>query len=201
MRASIHGMQPILVAFATTEGQTRKVAEFIAERLRVRGHRVDLVDVAGARALDVTSAYQAAFLGGSVHQHHHQSALRHFAKSNRAWLQSLPLAFFSVSMAAAMGDMDSRTEARRRADEFIEDTGLAPLRTHCIAGALMYTRYDYFKRLVMRMIARQQGHSTDTANDHEYTDWDDVEAFVDDFLASAHIPGAAAPQSRSKATP
>jgi menaquinone-dependent protoporphyrinogen oxidase len=65
-------MQPILVAYATTEGHTRKVAEFIAERLRIRGHRVDLVDVAGATALDVTAAYQAAFIGGSVHQHRHQ---------------------------------------------------------------------------------------------------------------------------------
>jgi menaquinone-dependent protoporphyrinogen IX oxidase len=42
-------MHPILVADATTEGQTRKVAEFIAERLRIRGHRVDLADSATTR--------------------------------------------------------------------------------------------------------------------------------------------------------
>jgi menaquinone-dependent protoporphyrinogen oxidase len=35
-------MQALLVAYATTEGHTRKVAEFIAERLRIRGHRMAL---------------------------------------------------------------------------------------------------------------------------------------------------------------
>jgi Flavodoxin domain len=77
-------MQPILVAYVTTEGQTRKVAEFIAQRLRIRGHRVDLVDVATANALDVAAAYQAALLGGSAHYGRHQGALLHFVESNLA---------------------------------------------------------------------------------------------------------------------
>lgn len=183
-------MQPILVAYATTEGQTRKVAEFIAERLRIRGHRVDLVDLATPAAVGIGGAYQAAFIGGSVHQHKHQSALMHFVKSNRDWLASLPVALFSVSLAAAMDDMDSRLEARRLANEFLDESGLKPLGVRCVAGALKYTQYDYFKRLIMRMIARQRGGSTDTEHDHEYTNWDDVEAFVDEFLAEAHIPGS-----------
>lgn len=182
-------MQPILVAYATTEGHTRKVAEFIAERLRIRGHRVDIVDVAGATALDVTAAYQAAFIGGSVHQH--QSALLHFVKSNRDWLASMPWALFSVSLAAAQDDMDSRLEAQRMADEFIDDSGLKPLVTRCVAGALKYTQYDFFKRMMMRMISRERGGSTDTSKDIEYTNWDNVEAFVNEFLAAAHIAGAA----------
>jgi menaquinone-dependent protoporphyrinogen oxidase len=178
-------MQPILVAYATTEGHTRKVAEFIAERLRVRGHRVDLVDLATAQAQDVSAAYQAAVIGGSVHQHRHQSALMHFVKSHREWLAAMPVALFSVSLAATLDDMDSRLEAQRRVDEFLDESGLKPLRTRCVAGALKYTQYDYFKRLIMRKIAKQRGGSTDTGHDHEYTQWDDVEAFVDEFLDAA----------------
>lgn len=185
-------MQPILVAYATTEGHSRKVAEFIAERLRIRGHRVDIVDVATATALDVTAAYQAAFIGGSVHQHKHQSALLHFVKSNRDWLNAMPVGLFSVSLAAATDDMDSRIEAQRLADEFIDESGLRPRVVRCIAGALKYTQYDYFKRMMMRMIARQRGGSTDTSKDTEYTNWDDVEAFVDELLTAARIPGSGA---------
>jgi menaquinone-dependent protoporphyrinogen oxidase len=184
-------MQPILVAYATPEGHTRKVAEFIAERLRIRGHRVDIADVATATALDVTAAYQAAFIGGSVHQHKHQSALRHFARSNRDWLNAMPVGLFSVSLAAASADMDSRIEAQRLADEFIDESGLRPRVVRCVAGALKYTQYDYFKRLIMRMISKQQGGSTDTSKDAEYTNWDDVEAFVDELLVAARIPGSA----------
>jgi menaquinone-dependent protoporphyrinogen oxidase len=182
-------MQPILVAYATTEGHTRKVAEFIAERLRIRGHRVDLVDVATPAAQDVTGPYQAALIGGSVHQHKHQDALTHFAKSNREWLAAMPVAIFSVSLASALGGIDDRLEAQRMLEEFVAETGLRPWATRRVAGALKYTQYDYFKRLVMRLIAKHHARDTDTSCDHEYTDWDDVEAFVEQFLAEARLPG------------
>jgi menaquinone-dependent protoporphyrinogen oxidase len=183
-------MQPILVAYASTEGQTRKVAEFIAERVRRRGHRVDLVDAATPAAQQVVPTYLAAIVGGSVHQHRHQSALLHFIKDNRAWLGAMPLALFSVSMAAAQDDMDSRLEARRMLDEFADDCDLKPMAVRCIAGALKFTQYDYLKRQLMRLIARQRGQSTDTTKDIEYTDWSDVDLFVDEFLATAEIAGA-----------
>jgi menaquinone-dependent protoporphyrinogen oxidase len=184
-------MQPILVAYATTEGQTGKIAAFIAERLRIRGHRVDLVDTATPVATQVVPIYQAAFLGGSLHQQRHQESLRHFISSNRAWLSAMPTAFFSVSLAAALEDMDSRLETQRLLQEFLAECGVRPLVTRCIPGALKYTHYDYFKRLVMRYIAKEQGRPTDTSRDYEYTNWVDVEAFVDEFLAEARIPGGA----------
>jgi len=184
-------MQPILVAYGTTEGHTRKVAEFIAERLRIRGHRVDLVDTATPAAEQITAAYQAAFLGGPVHQHKHPASLSDFVKRNHAWLAALPCAVFSVSLSAALEDVESRIEVQRLLNEFVDDCALKPAATRCIAGALKYTQYDYFKRLLMRMIARQQGQSTDTSKDFEYTNWNDVEAFVDEFLAAAGIAGTA----------
>lgn len=184
-------MQPILVAYGSIEGQTRKIAEFIAERLRFRGHRVDLVDTSTPAAQQVPPVYQAAIAGGSVHQHRHQRALEHFLKDNRVWLGALPVALFSVSLAASLDDMDSRLEARRLLDELADDCGLKPRTVRCIAGALKYTEYDYLKRQLMRMIARQRGQPTDMSKDVEYTDWNDVEAFVDEFLAAAGIAGAA----------
>jgi menaquinone-dependent protoporphyrinogen oxidase len=36
----------------------------------------------------------------------------------------------------------------------------------------------------MKLIAKQQGGDTDTSHDHEYTDWDDLTRFVDEFLAA-----------------
>lgn len=184
-------MQPILVAYGSTEGQTRKIAEFIAERLRIRGHRVDLVDTATPAAQQVAPLYQAVIVGGSLHQQRHQRALEHFLKANRDWLASLPVALFSVSLAAALDDIDSRLEARRLLDELADDCGLKPRVVRCIAGALKYTQYDYLKRQLMRMIAHRYGRPTDTSADVEYTDWSDVEAFVDEFLAEAGIAGAA----------
>ena len=183
-------MQPILVVYATVEGQSRKIAEFIAERLRVRGHRVDLVDAATAAAEQVTPVYQGAILGGSVHQLKHPAALADFIKRNHTWLAAMPCAFFSVSLSAALDDMESRIEVQRLANEFVDECALSPVALRCVAGALKYTQYDYFKRLLMRMVARYHGQTTDTSKDTEYTHWPDVEAFVDEFLGAAGLAGA-----------
>ena len=48
------------------------------------------------------------------------------------------------------------------------------------AGALVYTQYGWFKRRVMRVIARREGGDTDMTHDHEYTDWQAVEQFARD---------------------
>ena len=178
-------MQPILVAYATTEGQTRKIAEFIAERLRIRGHRVDLIDTASTAAEAANPAYQAAFIGGSVHYDKHQGALVHFVKSNLEWLNAMPTAFFSVSLAPVHADAGGRAHAQQAADHFLEQTGLKPRLARLVNGALLYTRYDFFKRMMMKSISRHQGRTTETASDREYTDWADVEAFVDEFLTAA----------------
>jgi menaquinone-dependent protoporphyrinogen oxidase len=182
-------MSPILVAYASVDGQTRKIAEFIAERLRIRGHRVDLVDTAApAAAAAVTVVYQGAILAGPVHREEHPNSLAQFVKRNHAWLGALPCSVFSVSLTAALDDLDSKIEARRVLHDFVDDCDLKPVTMHCVAGALKYTQYDYFKRIVMRMIARQRGQSTDTSTDREYTNWDELEAAVDEFLAKAGIP-------------
>jgi menaquinone-dependent protoporphyrinogen oxidase len=51
-------------------------------------------------------------------------------------------------------------------------------------GALVYRQYGFFKRLMMKKIVSDKpgGLSTDTSRDHEYTDWDQVARFAEDFL-------------------
>jgi menaquinone-dependent protoporphyrinogen oxidase len=50
-----------------------------------------------------------------------------------------------------------------------------------VAGALKYTQDDFFKRLMLQMISKSSGGSTDTSKDHEYTDWTALARFVSDF--------------------
>ncbi|MCV2355613.1 hypothetical protein LNV09_15830 [Paucibacter sp. B2R-40] len=180
-------MLPILIAYGTTEGQTRKVAEFIAERVRIRGHQADLLDTASAAADQVQPFQMAVIACGSLHLDRHQSSLAHFLKSNQAWLKTLPIAFFSVSLSAAMPDAESRKEAQQAAAHFMQQCDLQPLLTRCVAGALRYTQYDYFKRAMMRLIASHHGQSSDSSHDHEYTDWQQLEADVDQFLKTAGL--------------
>lgn len=50
-----------------------------------------------------------------------------------------------------------------------------------VAGALLYTRYNWIERWVMRRIVRKAGGDTDTSRDYEYTNWAELRAFVEQF--------------------
>ena len=58
-------MDLILVAYATHEGQTRKISQFIADRIRAAGHEVDLVDTTSSESALLFSVYAGAVLGAS----------------------------------------------------------------------------------------------------------------------------------------
>jgi menaquinone-dependent protoporphyrinogen oxidase len=108
-------------------------------------------------------------------------------KDNASWLAGIPTAFVAVSLAAVLKDDRSRKELQELAQEFCRETGWTPAITRQVAGALRYSEYDYFKRLVMKLIAAQKGGDTDTSRDYEYTDWDDVARFVEEFLAATSL--------------
>jgi menaquinone-dependent protoporphyrinogen oxidase len=62
---------------------------------------------------------------------------------------------------------------------------------HHAAGALKYLEYDFFKRALMRQIARKEGASVDTSRDHEFTDWEALDAFVQEFADDVALAASA----------
>jgi len=80
---------------------------------------------------------------------------------------------------------EEHREAEKLTNEFLGQTGWKPLMITQIAGALKYTEYDFFKRLIMKMISKREGRTTDTSQDYEYTDWDAVKKFVHAFAGKA----------------
>ena len=72
---------------------------------------------------------------------------------------------------------------------FFAGTGWQPAITKEVAGALPYTRYNWFIRQVMKRIAAKAGGDTDTTRDYEYTDWPDLRGFAEYFgrLVAQHV--------------
>lgn len=73
-RDDLGGMK-ILIAFATTEGQTRKIARYMADEFQVLGHTVTLADVTDEPP--PPAGHDAAILGGSIHLGALQEPLAH----------------------------------------------------------------------------------------------------------------------------
>jgi menaquinone-dependent protoporphyrinogen oxidase len=177
----------LLVVYATTEGHTRNVAEFIAEVAAAQNHSADVCD--SAMPIRLTKAsYDAVILGGSVHQGQHQMSLRNFIFEHLDVLSELPCAFFSVSLSAAINEEIYQQEAQQYVSSFLADVGWQPLVTACFAGALKYSEYDYFKLMVLKMLAGQLAPGTLKAQDTVYTNWEDVQSFTEAFLKRVSNP-------------
>jgi menaquinone-dependent protoporphyrinogen oxidase len=170
----------VLIMYGSTEGQTRKIASFLKEEAVKLGHVVTLADATDKPPLP--EGFDLVLIGASVHMHKYQSAVVHYVKKNAAALNKTKSGFFSVSMAAASGDTESRLELEEVTAAFLKETGWTPAQTEQVAGALLYTQYDFFKKLIMRLIARRKGENTDTSTDHEYTDWVKLNAFLEKML-------------------
>lgn len=174
----------ILILYATVEGQTRKIARTIADQLERGGHVVTLVEASQLGYVDPGWG-DAAILCAPVHIGHYPTPLVHFATNWKDVLNSTPSAFVSVSLAAASDDPDERAEAAEFPKKLFVASGWQPAFVHDCAGALRYTEYDFFKQWMMKRIAAKEGGPTDTAKDHEFTDWKALAKFIDGFVAEA----------------
>ena len=175
-------MCDVPVFYATTQGQTRRIAERLAERLRkhgLDGRPIALVSD-DAKGVDWTRVRGVA-LGASVHAQGHQKEAIAFATRHRAQLSMVPSLFFSVCLAAASKNATEVEAAQKIADAFAMKTGWRATRSVAVAGRLAYTQYNWLLRRIMRRIAMKEGGSTDMTRDHEYTDWGGVERLADEL--------------------
>ncbi|MEZ5931719.1 MAG: flavodoxin domain-containing protein [Alphaproteobacteria bacterium] len=173
----------ILIVYGTTEGQTRKIAGFIADQLQAGGEDATLIDSTDVPKDFDMNAFDAVIAAGSLHNGRHQASLFQFVRDHLDTFQAMPSAFVSVSLSMASDDKEDRLDAEDCANRFLDETEWTPTVTHLVAGALRYTQYDFFKRWILKMIASAKGASTDTSRDHEFTDWADLKAFADAFIA------------------
>ena len=169
----------IPVFYATTEGQTRRIAEHLAALFGERGFTSRAIDVASADADSVHwPRVQAAVVGASLHAHTHQRAARSFVHQYAPELSTRPSVFFSVSLSMASEDAAERDAARRIARDFTKSLEW-DAEIVCLAGRLAYTRYGWLTRFIMTRIARVHGQPTDISRDYEYTNWEDVARMAD----------------------
>lgn len=182
-------MAKFLIVYATVEGQTRKIARFIADHLKKRRNDVTLLDAADAPPDVDPAAFDAVIVASPVHMDRHHGAVVHFVKSNVETLQRLPVAFISVSLHAISDEPEDREQMRQYVDNFCRDAAWIPHAVHYAAGALKFTEYDFFKRLAARRVAREQGFKAGLQDDYEFTDWTALTRFLDEFVAQ-HVPSA-----------
>jgi menaquinone-dependent protoporphyrinogen oxidase len=182
-------MNRVLILYGTTEGHTRAIAHAIAEPMTRAGIDASVVE---AGTLEPQPAgYDGVIVAASVHGGRYQGAVEKWVHSHAHDLGDRPTAFVSVCLAV-LQQSDQKVQAELAAiiDRFATRTGWRPPIVKQVAGALLYTRYGFFKRWIMRRIVAKAGGDTDISRDYDYTDWAGLRAFGEEL--SRRLKAAAA---------
>jgi menaquinone-dependent protoporphyrinogen oxidase len=183
----------VVILYSTSEGQTEKVADYLASRIReqdieVQVFRIEKSSLRGPQnntILDAVTQCGYVVVGGSIHAGSYQSVLRKFVKTHSLLLSEKRNALFTIALSAqgAEADTTGKKALEDAVRSFSDASGWIPEKHVTFAGARRYTRYNPVIRHMMKKIAERSGGDTDTSKDYEYTDWNDVDAFAASIVA------------------
>lgn len=166
----------LLIVYGSTEGQTRKICEFLRDQAQKAGHSVTISD--STQDPPPPDNFDSVIIGASLHYEKYQDSVAQYVKNYHSALNQKPTAFISVSLTAANDEPESWNELKTITNNFLDFTHWTPRFTEQVAGALRYLEYNFLKKFIMRMIAKQKRQPTDTSKDYEYTDWQQVKLIL-----------------------
>jgi menaquinone-dependent protoporphyrinogen oxidase len=176
-------MSELPVFFATTDGQTRRIAEAFAAHARMLGIDSHAIEVTSPQAKGFSwHRARGVVLAASVHAGAHQGEAEAFVRGHLAEFNDRPSMFLSVSLSICSKLPEDVDAARRLAALFPAHLGWKVGRVVGVAGRLAYSKYGILKRFVMRRIAARSGGPTDTSRDHELTDWNELRGVAADMV-------------------
>ena len=168
-------MANIIIIYATTDGQTRKICQRLQEVIEQQTHHVTLVPIQDAPRIDV-AAFDKIVIGASIRYGKHSPLIADFIKKNKSLLDSRPSAFFSVNVVARKPEK-SKPEQNPYLRKFLGQITWKPGKLAVFAGKIDYPSYRFFDRLMIRLIMWMTKGPTDPKAVVEFTDWGQVEAF------------------------
>ncbi|KRS17189.1 flavodoxin domain-containing protein [Roseovarius indicus] len=171
----------VLVAYASSEGQTRRIARHVADRLADQGHAVELLQAEDGTETDL-ARFDRVIVAASIHIGHYQKSLGRFIAEQAGALAGKPSLFLSVSLAAAGHEAEDWRSLAQILADFEKATGWTPGHAEQIAGAYRPSQYDVVTRFVMRRILARKDPEADLEADKDYTDWPALDTLVDSWL-------------------
>lgn len=167
-----------LILYSSVDGQTLKIINRIIELIE---DEVTLMDIDDNPEVDF-SLYHKVLIGGSVRYGNFRKNLLDFVNQHKTQLDLLPNAFFVVCLTARNPEKAIPANNAYMA-KFDQLSQWQPRLKGVFAGALLYSRYNWWQTLIIQLIMKITGGSTDSSQDIELTDWSKVETFSRDFSA------------------
>jgi menaquinone-dependent protoporphyrinogen oxidase len=164
--------------YATRDGQSRRIATYIAERLAQAGIAAEPFDLAAGIPDEAALAREPLIVAVmAVRYGRHLPEAQRFVAAYRALGTRPPLVLASVNLTARKLGKDT-AEGNAYLRKLIARNALQPALAIAFAGKLDYPRYGFFDRQIIRFIMWLTGGPTEPTAVVEYTSWHAVDAFA-----------------------
>lgn len=174
-------MANFLVVYAARQQQSRKISAFIGEVLERQGHRADIFNVRSIPRSVTPEIYHGVIIGAPVQMKNYPRRFKRWVQFHAPTLNEKPAAFFSVCLRAFQQDESGQRAERETVQNFFKKTGWHPQTWAIFGGALNYSRYNWLTKRILQAIAKKSGVKTNVSEDYEFTDWQQVKTFTEDF--------------------
>ena len=170
-------MSDLLFLYATHDGQTQRICAAMAEEARQSGRRVEILSLTDAQVADALARTTQVVIGAAIRYGHLPKALYAFIAAQREAIEARPNVFFCVNLTARKPGKDT-PEGSVYMRTFLKKTTWRAHNLAVFAGALRYSRYTWYDRMMIRFIMLITGGPTDPNQDVEFTDWERVGNFA-----------------------
>jgi len=168
-------MKKMLVLYSTVDGQTLKIIKAIEESIADKYH-CEVMSLEECQHLDM-AIFDKVVIGASVRYGHLNKKLYQFVAAHKAELEAKENSFFCVNLTARKAEKNT-PETNAYMQAFLEKSNWVPKQQAVFAGALLYSKYNWWQTLIIQLIMKITGGSTDKTKDIEFTDWAKVTSFA-----------------------
>ena len=164
-----------IIIYSSTDGQTKKICEHILKYLEKKIF-FDFVTVDDAFNLNLEN-YEKIIIGASIRYGRYNSKIFRLVNKNLRVLKKKDSSFFSVNVVARKPDKDT-PETNPYIKKFLLNSKWKPKKLYVFAGKVDYPNYNFFNKLIIRLIMYLTKGPTDTSQSYEFTDWNKVRKFA-----------------------
>ena len=170
----------ILIIFETVEGHTRKIVEFVENRLRSAGHDIQVFNAEDQTAALTFDTVDKIILAAPVHERRHPRNFELLVSASRDELSAKPTLLISVSLKASFPE--GLEEAQDYLTEMEMRTDFRPTKEYLAAGAVRTESYGYFEQQVIRNVVLNGREIGLVDGVRDFTDWTALGNTIDAFV-------------------
>lgn len=180
-------MENILIVYSSFHKHTENICLYIARELSQEGYQVKVYDVEAIPQNLFLNHYDGLIVGAPVRMRQFSAHLKQWVRNSLPYFHNKPTAFFSVCLGILQEDAQVQAEENGILENFLKKSLWEPEVKAIFAGGLAYSKYNFFLKLLMWVIARKAGHRTNIFHDENYTDWNQVKKFVERFVQEMKV--------------